>query len=102
MAVIRDTCIEKLVRRKPERVYVNTTCKYLAGGLLMASRYVYPHRACRVPTRGKQPFPYAKLPPCLLARPAALPVCRVTGNLFYLLRTENNRTYIAWCVGKSV
>lgn len=37
-AVVRDTCLEKLAWKKPERVDVNTTCKYLAGGLLMASR----------------------------------------------------------------
>lgn len=38
-AAIRDTCLEELAWKKPERVDVNTTCKYLAGGLPMASRY---------------------------------------------------------------
>lgn len=53
-----------------------------------------------MPTRGKQPFPYAELPQCLLAQPVALPVYRITGYLFYLFGTENNRRYIAECVDK--
>lgn len=40
-------------------------------------------------------FLVQELPRCLLALPSALPVCRMTGYLFYMFGIENNKTYIA-------